>query len=635
MADAAMAGRSAGAGGGSRPLDPSSPLRYIRGIGPSKAEALAEKGFLTAGDLLLHLPFRYEDRTRFLPISGLRADCGGVTISGRVLSCSLFTTSRRRMRIVRALVDDGTGTIEGVWFNQPFIRDHLHEGVDVVLYGYPARSQGRRGALQMVAPEWELVTREPGDEIHAGRIVPVHRRLPGLSPKALRRIIHTILEALPAEMPDPIPADLRGRLGLMGRAEALRRTHFPAEGTDMAALQTFRTPAHLRMIFEEFFLLQVALALSRRHAAEVKRGFRYRVNEKIRRRLGGVLPFRLTAAQRRVLQEIGDDLKRAGPMHRLLQGDVGSGKTIVALLAMLLAVENGHQAVLMAPTEILAEQHYRGLGKLLEGKGYRPILLTGAVKGAARRQTLAGIAGGFWQLVVGTHALIQESVVFHRLGIVVVDEQHRFGVVQRAALREKGTHPDVLVMTATPIPRSLCLTVYGDLDLSILDEMPPGRRPVRTFRRKEAARPRIYEFVRRQIRQGRQAYIVLPLVEESGESDLKAAVRMAADLERSFPDTSVGLVHGRLDAAERDATMKSFAAGEIELLVATTVIEVGIDVPNASVMVIENAERFGLSQLHQLRGRVGRGPHASWCILIESGSLTPEAEARLSIMAET
>jgi ATP-dependent DNA helicase RecG len=322
-------------------------------------------------------------------------------------------------------------------------------------------------------------------------------------------------------------------------------------------------------------------------------------------------------------------------MSRLLQGDVGSGKTIVALMGILLAVESDLQAVLMAPTEILAEQHFRGIQKLLDGKGYRAVLLTGAVKGAARRQTLAGIAGGFWQIVVGTHALIQESVVFHRLGLAVVDEQHRFGVMQRAALHAKGTHPDILVMTATPIPRSLCLTVYGDLELSLLDEMPPGRKPVRTFRRKETARERIYQFVRREIRKGRQAYLVMPLVEESEELDLKAAVKMAADLEKTLIETSIGLIHGRMDAAERERTMEAFSAGDIELLVSTTVIEVGIDVPNATVMVIENAERFGLSQLHQLRGRVGRGPHPSYCVLVEADTLTPEAEARLAVMAET
>jgi ATP-dependent DNA helicase RecG len=618
-----------------RSVDLASGLRYVRGIGPAKAAALAEKGYETAGDLLLHFPFRYEDRSRFLPIADLRAGSGRVTVTGRILSSSLFTSPRRRVRIVKALLDDGTAAVECLWFNQPFIRTHLTKGTEIVVHGVPAPVPGRPGALQFAGPDWEIVTRERGDEIHMGRIVPVHRRLPGLSPKAIRRTIHDLLRALPAGTPDPLPAEMRERLGLLPRGEAFRQVHFPEAGAGMEALQSRRTPAHQRMIFEELFLLQVALALSRRGARKERRGFRYRLTPQIRARLRNVLPFGLMGAQRRVLQEIADDLKSPHPMNRLLQGDVGSGKTIVALLAMLLAVENGRQAALMAPTEILAEQHYRAILRILEGTSYRCALLTGAARAGARRQTLTGIAGGFWQIVVGTHALIQESVKFHRLGLIVVDEQHRFGVLQRAALRSKGLSPDVLIMTATPIPRSLCLTVYGDLDLSIIDEMPPGRRPVRTFRRRKEAREKVYEFVRREIRKGRQAYVVLPLVEESESVDLKAAVRTARDLERSLPDTSVGLVHGRMDPAEREEVMREFGEGRIEMLVATTVIEVGIDVPNAAVMVVENAERFGLSQLHQLRGRVGRGPHDSYCVLLEADTLTPEAAARLEIMAAT
>jgi len=623
------------ASGEARPIEWDSPLRYLKGFGPARAEALAGKGYSTAGDLLLHFPFRYEDRSRFVPIGSLGPASGRVTIAGRVLACSLFTTRRRRLRIVKAVVDDGTGSIECLWFNQPFIRDHLKRGVEVVLYGAPASGPDRPAALQMAGPDWEIVTHERGDEIHMGRLVPVHRRLPNLSPKAVRRILHGLLAALPDDLQDPIPAPLRDRLGLMPRAEAIRQVHFPDSGADPEALAARRTPAHRRMIFEEFFLLQVALALRRRSVAAERRASPYGMTPEIRSRLASALPFRLTAAQKRVLKEIVDDLKSPHLMHRLLQGDVGSGKTIVALLAMLFAVENGRQAALMVPTEILAEQHHRVIQKILEGRPYRSVLLTGASRRSGGRQVLAGIAGGFWQIVVGTHALIEESVAFQRLGLVVVDEQHRFGVLQRAALRGKGHSPDVLVMTATPIPRSLCLTVYGDLDLSIMDELPPGRRPVKTLRRKEASREKIYEFVRHEIRRGRQAYVVLPLVEESETLDLKAAVEMTEALRPVFPDTVVGLVHGRMDPDERERVMEGFAAGSIELLVATTVIEVGIDVPNATVMVIENAERFGLSQLHQLRGRVGRGPHPSCCVLLESEDLTPEAEARLAVMAET
>jgi ATP-dependent DNA helicase RecG len=618
-----------------RPFDLAFPLRYVRGIGPSRAEDLNGKGLRTVGDLLFHFPFRYEDRSRFLEISSLRAGSGPVSVAGRILSCSMFTSPRRRLRVVRALLDDGSAAVECLWFNQPFIRGHLKPGTEVVIHGTPAPVPRRPGALEFAGPDWEIVTRERGDEIHMGRIVPVHRRLPGLSPKAIRRTIHGLLASMPAELPDPIPPEVRERAGLMPRAEAIQEVHFPTPGVDLPSLGIRNSPAHRRMIFEELFLLQTALALRRGEAEAERRGFRYRLTPAIRSRLRKILPFRLMTSQRRVLQEVADDLKSTSPMNRLLQGDVGSGKTIVALLSMLIAVENGLQAALMAPTEILAEQHHRGIRRILGDEGYRCALLTGASKGTARRQILAGIAGGFWQIVVGTHALIQEAVKFHRLGMIVVDEQHRFGVLQRAALKEKGLRPDVLIMTATPIPRSLCLTVYGDLDLSIIDELPPGRSPVRTVRRKRTARDKIYQFVRREIRHGRQAYVVLPLVEESEGTDLKAAVRMARDLTRALPDTTVGLVHGRMDPGERDRVMVEFAEGRIELLVATTVIEVGIDVPNATVMVIENAERFGLSQLHQLRGRVGRGPSRSYCILVESDTPTQEAEARLQVMAQT
>jgi len=616
-------------------MDLDSPIRFLKGIGPGRAEALEEKGFSTAGDLLLHFPFRYEDRSRFVAIGDLRASSSRVTISGRVLSSSLFTTKRRGLKVVKALLDDGTGAIECVWFNQPFIRDHLVKGAELIVHGMPQPAPDRSGSIQMQAPEWEIVTHERGDEIHMGRIVPIHRRLPNLSPKALRRILHDLLAQIPADLGDPLPPALRERLELLPRGEAIRQVHFPEAGTSSAGLNARRTPAHRRMIFEELFLLQMALALRRRGIEAEKRAYPYRMTAEIRKRLAQVLPFHLTRAQRRVLQEIVSDLKSPHPMHRLLQGDVGSGKTIVAFLSMLFAVENGLQAVLMAPTEILAEQHNRVIQRLMAGKPYRSVLLTGATRKSGGRQILAGIAGGFWQIVVGTHAIIQETVKFNRLGLVVVDEQHRFGVLQRAALSQKGASPDVLVMTATPIPRSLCLTVYGDLNMSLMDELPPGRRPVKTVRRNDDARAKIYEFVRKQIRQGRQAYVVLPLVEESETQTLKAAVKMSADLKRLLPDTTIGLVHGRLKTDEREEVMKGFAEGKIELLVATTVIEVGIDVPNATIMVIENAERFGLSQLHQLRGRVGRGPHPSYCILLEGAGITPEAESRLAIMDET
>ena len=492
-----------------------------------------------------------------------------------------------------------------------------------------------------------MVTRDGSEAIHTGRVVPIYQRVGDLSPRMLRAILHQIVSTLPDNVPDPLPESLRESLassepldgGPATRAQALREVHFPPEGADMEMWQSRASPAHRRLIFEEFFLLQLALGLRREGRRSEVRADPCVATPEIRKKLAAVLPYHLTGAQKRVLQEIADDLTSTRPMSRLLQGDVGSGKTIVATLAMLLAVENGRQAALMAPTEILAEQHHRGISALLEAARYRVTLLTGAMTAAERRPALRAIEQGYTQIVIGTHALIQESVDFARLGLVVVDEQHRFGVSQRAALRGKGAAgatPDLLVMTATPIPRSLALTLYGDLDLSVLDEMPPGRHPIKTHLRPESARPRIYEFLRDQAGKGRQAYIVLPLVEESEKSDLRAAVEMAEELrERTLKGLRIGLVHGRLKPEQRDETMQRFAAGEVDVLVSTTVIEVGIDVPNAAVMVVEHAERFGLSQLHQLRGRVGRGPHASHCILVHGDPLSEEGAARLRVMEES
>ncbi len=614
------------------------PLQFIKGVGPRKAEALADRGLRTVEDLLYHLPFRYEDRSRFATIASLRPGTRA-TIMGTILSAHLVRTRRRGFTMFQAVVDDGSGGLSLVWFNQPYLRDILKSGREVILFGEASVSRYRARALQMENPQYEIITRDGTEAIHTGRIVPIHQRVGDLSPRLLRAVLHRILEELPAALSDPLPADLRARLGLMDRREALRQAHFPPEETDLAAAQGRATPAHRRLIFEEFFLLQLALGM-RRRAGDQERRPPCAVTPEIRARLQETLPFALTGAQRRALKEIGEDLKSSRPMNRLLQGDVGSGKTIVALMAMLLSVENGRQAALMAPTEILAEQHHRGIARLLSGPGsrYRVALLTGAMTAAERRPVLRAIESGFVHIVIGTHALIQGAVTFRHLGQVVIDEQHRFGVAQRQALRGKGdggASPDVLVMTATPIPRSLALTLYGDLDISVIDELPPGRHPVATHLRSEGGRARVYEFVRTEARAGRQAYIVLPLVEESEKSDLRAAVDLAASLSQGpMKDLTVGLVHGRMKPAERDDQMRRFAAGDIQVLVATTVIEVGIDVPNASVMVVEHAERFGLSQLHQLRGRVGRGPHASHCILLHAEDLSEEGARRLQAMRD-
>jgi ATP-dependent DNA helicase RecG len=443
----------------------------------------------------------------------------------------------------------------------------------------------------------------------------------------------------PATLAEVVPAEIAEKRGLEARLAALRGAHFPASETSLEALGERDTAAHRVLAFEEIFLLQLALALRRQGIKEERRGITYEIPDALRTRLAAMLPFKLTAAQKRVLKEIGADLRSSHPMHRLLQGDVGSGKTIVALLTLLVAVDNGYQAALMAPTEILAEQHARNIRGLLESGGIecRTGLLTGSLRQAARRDVLERIRTGDVQILIGTHALFEAGVEFKRLGLAVVDEQHRFGVAQRAKLAKKGRRPDVLVMTATPIPRSLALTFYGDLDLSVIDELPPGRTPIRTVVRGEGDRRQVYEALRQEIGQGRQAYVVVPLVDETAKSDLKNATDLAADLQgRVFPDLRVGMVHGRMKGAEKDAVMQSFAAGEIHILVATTVIEVGVDVANASVMIVEHAERFGLSQLHQLRGRVGRGSARSHCVLIAGHEARgAEARARLAIMERT
>ncbi len=620
------------------PLSLDTPLQYVKGVGPRKAEALSAKGYERVEDLLFHLPFRYEDRSRFATIGSLRPGVRA-TVAGRVLSSSLRRTRKPGFTIFEAVLDDGSGALTLTWFNQSYLRDVIKAGRQIVVFGEAATGRWRARGLTMENPQHEVVTHEAGAAIHSGRVVPIYQRLGALSPRALRAILHNILTGLPERIPDPLPPAVVKAAGFPPRGRALREVHFPPEGADLGPYQDRTSPAHGRLIFEEFFLLQLALGIRRQGLEREKRDAPYATSSEMRERLKAVLPFHLTAAQRRVFREIVADLTSTRPMNRLLQGDVGSGKTIVALLAMLLAVENGRQAALMAPTEILAEQHMRGIARLLQGRPYRVQLLTGAMTAAERRPVLRGIRDGFVQIVVGTHALIQKGVAFRSLGLVVIDEQHRFGVVQRAALRGKGptaVAPDVLVMTATPIPRSLALTLYGDLDLSVIDELPPGRTPIRTHLRAESARSRIYDFVRREVRSGRQAYVVLPLVEESEKSDLRAAARMAEELSRrTFRDLRVGLVHGRMKPQEREGVMLEFGAGRVDVLVSTTVIEVGIDVPNATVMVVEHAERFGLSQLHQLRGRVGRGRHASHCVLVHGEQLSDEARSRLQVLAES
>ena len=613
------------------------PVQYLRGVGPRRAAELAAADVQTVEDLLLTLPYRYENRACLQPIRDLRL--GDVTsVSGTVLSCGLRTTRRPGFRIFEMLVQDDSGRVRVTFLNQAFLKDILRAQQRVVLHGRVDRRP--TGGLQITNPDYEVVSDEQDNDggalIHSGRIVPVYEKIASLTPKSHRRVVHDALQRLPAEVGDMLPAGVRRGLGVPPRRQALADAHFPPTGTSVEALNEFRTAAQRRLIFEEFFFFQLGLLLQRREADARVKPRRIVVDDRIRQAAREVLPFRLTGHQRRALKEIVDDLQDPRPMNRLLQGDVGSGKTIVALLAALVAMENGLQVAFMSPTEILAEQHYANVARVLARSRFATALLTGTLPARMRREVASRIANGASQLVVGTHALVQGEVSFKALGLAIIDEQHRFGVVQRATLRDKGLDPDVLVMTATPIPRTLALTAYGDLDTSEIRERLPGRQPVRTMVLSESRRARAYDLIRSELRAGRQAFVVYPLVEESEKLDLKAATEMAEELRaRVFAEARVGLVHGRLPTAERERTMTAFAAGAIDVLVATTVIEVGIDVPNATVMVIEQAERFGLAQLHQLRGRVGRGAAQSHCVLVHASRPSEAARARLRALAET
>jgi len=609
------------------------PLQFLKGVGPRRAADLERVGLVTLEDLLTRFPIRYEDRSRLQTITSLKP-AQTASVAGRLLSCGLRSTRRPGFKIFDAVVDDGTGSIRISWLNQPFLRDVFSPGQQVVLFG-TVEMRGS-GGLQFTNPQYEILDDEDGETIHTGRIVPVYEKAGSVTPKMQRRLVHDALQRLPPDLPDLLPESVRGRLNLPSRYAALHATHFPPSDLSLEELNRFATPGQHRLIFEEAFLFQAGVAARRQALAAEHKTIVPRVDDRIRESARQVLPFRLTAGQKSALKEIVDDLQRPQPMNRLLQGDVGAGKTIVALLAALVAMENGLQVVFMAPTEILAEQHFLNISRLLQPSRFRIALLTGSTTGAARRATLAEVHSGTVHLVVGTHALVEGDVVFRQLGLVVIDEQHRFGVLQRASLRTKAMHPDVLVMTATPIPRTLALTLYGDLDVSVIRDTPPGRLPTKTSAKPESRRDDIYAFVRGQLDEGRQAYVIYPLVEESEKVDLKAATAMFDHLSQDvFPQYRLGLLHGRLKADAKDKVMKAFAGGEIQMLVSTTVVEVGVDVPNASVMIVEHAERFGLSQLHQLRGRVGRDQHQSYCLLLYQAPLSDDARERLQAMTDT
>jgi ATP-dependent DNA helicase RecG len=609
------------------------PLQFLKGVGPRRAADLAHAGLVTLEDLLYRFPIRYEDRSRLQPIASLEPG-QHASVAGRILSCGLRSTRRPGFKIFEALVSDPSGTLRLTWLNQPYLRDVFAAGQHVVLYG--AVEMRGTGGLQITNPQYEILDDEEGETIHTGRIVPVYEKTGSVTPKVQRRLVFDALQKLPADLLDQLAESIRFRLNYPSRYAALVAMHFPPPDASIGELNQFRTPAQQRLIFEEAFLFQTGVLARRRFAASELKPAAVRVDDRIRESARKVLPFRLTSGQKESLKQIVEDMQRPHPMNRLLQGDVGAGKTIVALLAALVAMENGLQVAFMAPTEILAEQHFLNISRLLQPSRFRVALLTGSTASAARRQQLAEVEAGTIHLVVGTHALVEGDVRFKDLGLVVIDEQHRFGVLQRATLRAKGLRPDVLVMTATPIPRTLALTLYGDLDVSVIRDTPPGRLAIKTTARPESRRDEVYQFVRGQMDAGRQVYVIYPLVEESEKVDVRAATEMADHLAQEvFPAYRVGLLHGRLKADVKDRVMKAFAAGELQMLVSTTVVEVGMDVANASVMIVEHAERFGLSQLHQLRGRVGRDRHQSYCFLLYQSPLSDEARERLKAATDT
>ena len=723
-------------------LELNTPIQYVKGIGPRVSALLNEKGIYTVEDLLYYLPFRYEDRANPKSLAELKAG-EMASIIAEVRAFHLYRT-KNGIPIFELVVGQGMKTIVCTWFHGAYLKDRFKAGQTLALYGKVEEGWGKyaKARLQLMQPQVEvlgvnedepedLLTERLENSVEIGRIVPVYEAIGKLNSRWFRNTMHRVLKELSPDIPDGIPAAVREEMDLISRRHAFEQAHFPPVGESFAALESRSTPAHRRLIFEELFFLEVGLELKRRNFRR-RTGISFELSNGVREAIKRFLPFRPTAAQKKALGEIAADMQAAVPMRRLLQGDVGSGKTLVALEAAMIAIENGYQAALMAPTEILATQHYLSSRKLLEPHGYRVVLLTGSLEEDRKRSTRRHIAQGNAQLVIGTHALIEEKVEFSKLGLIVVDEQHRFGVLQRWRLMRKPSdvepvateqmlsettktkkskpvatsglgafrstdepitrspdplEPDVLVMTATPIPRTLALTLYGDLDSSILDELPPGRSPIVTRRVTDERAPDVWDFVRKQATQGRQTYVVYPVIESAADEEdvpldvreaemgkpkrtdggdardgkrrprqaslagiapppkksrsertlnLKSATAMYEEFRKKvFPDLRVGLLHGRLSSDEKDIIMSRFQRGEIDVLVATTVIEVGVDVPNATVMVIEHAERFGLSQLHQLRGRIGRGAHKSYCVLMTGGKISAEGEQRLEAMVKT
>src|SRR2546423_3124338 len=655
-------------------LELSTPVQYVKGFGPGMGELLAARGTSRVDGPFHYLPFRYGARVTPSGISELGAGEMAPVIA-EVRTSGLSRT--RRMPIFQMTAGQGRSRLKCIWFNGAYLKDKFQPGQMLALYG---RVEENRGELQLLQPQFEILGEAEGEaeqkaaeSLEIGRIVPIYESAGQgkLTSRWFRRIIHSVLENLKPELPESIPAAIRTRLDLMASRQALWKVHWPDEGESFQDLQASRTQAHIRLIFEELFFIELGLELKRREQ-KAQTGIAFELNDAVREAIKKILPFHPTGAQKRTLKEIAADMEKPYPMRRLLQGDVGSGKTLVAFEAAIIAIENGYQVALMAPTEILAHQHYFSSRRLLEPSGYRIVLLTGSLEEDRKREIRRHIAQGNAQLVIGTHALIEQKVEFEKLGLVIVDEQHRFGVLQRFKLMkksgeqldrgemgasarqnkgrvgmdtpvahaehssERSAEPDVLVMTATPIPRTLALTLYGDLDISVLDEMPPGRTPIVTRRVGDERADEVWQFVRKQVTTGHQAYVVYPVIEENEENEIKAAMKMYSELSKKiFPDLNVAVLHGRMEPDLKEQVMRLFQQGKIQILVSTTVIEVGVDVPNAAVMVIEHAERFGLSQLHQFRGRIGRGAAKSFCILMTGGKISEEGERRLDAMVRT
>ena len=617
------------------PLDLATELTYLKGVGPARAAMLAARGLETVEDLLNYFPFRYEDRSNLKPINQL-APGELATVVAEVRSSKVTGLRRKHLGLFEAeFTDSSRAILLAKWFHGAWLADRFTPGTRVALFG-KIEFDSYRGELQMMHPETELLSADEDDAdsaLHTGRIVPVYEAAGKVNTRQLRILIHRALGEI-AEFEDHLPEHIRTHLKFPTRTEAIRLAHFPPAGTPVRHLNDFRSPAQFRLIFEEFFWLECGLEI-KRQKARMMPGIEFKLTDRVREQIKTLLPFKPTGAQKRVLKEIADDMSHPSPMNRLLQGDVGSGKTIVGAEAAVIALENGYQVAILAPTEILAAQHFFSLKPLLAKVGYVAALLTGSLTARDKARIKEMLRNGMIRVAIGTHALIEKDVEFDKLGLVIIDEQHRFGVMQRFSLVQKGITPDVLVMTATPIPRTLAMTLYGDLDVSIIDELPPGRQKIVTKHYTNDQVELAYSALRHEIDAGHQAYVVYPVIEESETQAMKAATQMHEHLATEvFPDIEVGLLHGRMPTGEKEEAMAKFKARQTKILVSTTVIEVGVDVPNATVMVIEQAERFGLSQLHQLRGRVGRGGSQSYCLLITE-KLNDTGKERIRTLVES